>query len=130
MAIIRYIDADGTPRFNDSWPAGKRLPAGAVEVSRLPGPFEDFVNGVWVFDARGRADFLAGPEHIAEARALKYLEALLITSGVPLLRGMLADEAVAKGTTVLTLANQVMAKRTQFIAAEVTRQRRQGGAPD
>ena len=111
--------------------SGAFLPAGSVVIPRPPLPFEDWVGGAWVVtNPKGLADWKAGPTHIVEARALKYLEALLIASGVPLLKGLLVDEAQVKGTTALQLANQVITKRTAFIAAEVTRQRRQGGATD
>ncbi len=124
--VLRYIDADGEAAFAKR-EDGEPWPRGAVEVPRMPGEFEDYVNGQWVRDNRSRADHVAGQGHIAEARALKYLEALLIASGLPLLRGLLVEEAKAKKITALELANLVLSKRAGFIAAEVTRQRGQAG---
>lgn len=105
------------------------LPAGAIEIPRLPEPFEEWDGAAFIVaDPVARANWLAGAAHIAEARALKYLEAVVIASGFELTTGMLAAEAVAKGIALADLADQVLAKRTDFISAEVLRQQRQSGA--
>ena len=127
MAILRYLDESGAPCIRE-WPADADWPEGAVEVDRLPGAFEDFVGGVWTYDAKGHADSIAGPAHIAEARILKYAEAKTIGSGAA--TPMLAAEAADKGITIAELAAMVNQKRAEFIAAEVARQRGQATPAD
>ncbi|MGX7896900.1 hypothetical protein [Tsuneonella sp. HG222] len=106
---------------------GEDLPEGAVEVDRWPGPFETLVNGRWQVDSRGLADWKAGVAHIAEARALKFLEAQLVLAGIALPQGLLAAEAAAIGVKPKDLAKDVIAKRAAFVAKERTRQRGQAG---
>lgn len=122
--IIRLVGPDGVPAYHE-WPAMTPLPEGAVWVSRWPGPFEDRFDGAWVRDHRGKADAEVPRAHIEEARALKYLEALAVLSGVELATGLLKLEAQQRGLTVQELAEMVLAKRVDFIRREVRRQVRQ-----
>lgn len=125
MAVYR-IERGGVPEYHEL-PDGAQLPEGAVAVDRMPGPFEDWQDGAWVVDDRGLADATAGAEHIAEARALKYAEAMAILSGHDLSHGMLVHEAAVKGMTVTALAEEVRERRVAFIEAEIRRQQRQAG---
>lgn len=104
------------------------VPDGAVEVPRPPEACEEWIGGAWVRNGRMWADLCAGAQHIAEARALKYLEAVTIRAGTDLPDGMLAAEAAQKGITVAALAEEVLGRRAEFIAAELVRQARQDGA--
>ena len=106
---------------------GSPLPEGAVEVPRPPAAFERLVDGEWVKDCRAEADAVAGADHIAEARALKYLEAQMIKAGLPVANSLLAPEAAAKNMTLSDLADEVIARRTAFREAEVRRQQMQDG---
>lgn len=127
MAWYRLVGPDGAAAFHELR-AGQTLPPGAEAVDRAPGRFEDCPTGEWVTDHRGLADSRVPDAEIAEARALKYIEALLTLSpGAPLATGLLALEAKEKGLTVKALAEQVLAKRRAFIVAEVRRQRGQAG---
>lgn len=104
------------------------VPDGATVVPRPPESCEEWIDGAWVRNGRMWADQCAGAQHIAEARALKYLEAVTIRAGTDLPDGMLAAEAAQKGITVAELAEEVLARRAEFIAAELVRQARQDGA--
>lgn len=108
--------------------AGGVIPDGAIPVPRPPEACEEWIDGAWVRNGRMWADLCAGAQHIAEARALKYLEAVTIRGGTDLPDGMLAAEAAQKGITVAELAEAVLAQRAEFIAAELVRQARQAGA--
>lgn len=96
-----------------------------IELDREPGEFEEFDGKGLVVNAKRRADTLTGSEHIAEARAQKRIEAVLIAAGVDLPGGMIAAEAEARGLTPADLAALVLEKSAGFVAAEVARQ-----APD
>ena len=120
--IIKYIGSDGYPVFVER-DAAEAWPAGAVEVTRMPGPFEDFVGGKWVYDAKGHADDLAGPEHIAKAHDQKRWEALLIRSGVTLVGGLLTPEAVDRKITLAEMVDIVSAKSAEFEKKEIDRQK-------
>ena len=121
MTRYRRIDENGLPSFGSTL-EGEPLPEGAIEVEREPGPFEDFVGGAWVHDAKGHADERAGPEHIAEAHLQKRIEAILIRG---LDKGLLAPEAAKRGITLGEMADLVIAKSAGFNEAERARQ-----APD
>lgn len=122
MTILRYLDATGAPCIrvwhNAEWPKG------AVELDRLPGPFEDFIDGAWVYDAQGHANHRAGPQHIAEAHRQKRWEATLIKMGLtpPPELSLLPGEAADRGISLDEMADLVAAKASAFVAAEVARQ--------
>jgi hypothetical protein len=122
--ILRIVGEDGSPMFI-TWPyAGDApRPAGAVEVDRMPEDFEDFDpdRRVWVKNNPGQADWEAGPEHIAEARAQKRVEALLIRSGVAVAGGLLEAEAKERGIDLSELAELVLQKSQDFHAKELAR---------
>ncbi len=126
MAIYRLVGADGAAMFFEN---DFDAPEGAVEVERFPGPYEDFVDGEWVYQSIAHANELAGPKHIAEAHLTKYMEALLVKSGVTLTTGLLAAEARLQGVAVADIADAVMVKRAEFIAKETTRQEAQLSEP-
>lgn len=96
-----------------------------VELEREPSEFDDVVDGRLVHNPARQADTQAGPEHIAEARVQKRIEALLIASGITLTGGLLNAEATARGMDVADLATDVIVKAADFIEAEIARQ-----APD
>lgn len=119
MKIYRLVGEDGLPMFSST---KGDLPAGSVEVDRMPTAFEDFVDGAWVYNARAHADQIAGPDHITQAHLAKYTEALLIKSGVDLKVGLLVAEALQHKTPIQALADEVLAKRAGFFAVERGRQ--------
>ena len=122
---IRFINSEGHPMFCD-WSIENQgePPEGAIEVDRFPVTglsFEDFKDGAWVTDTKGKADVEAGPEHIAEAHMQKRIEAVLIASGVSLTKGLLFEEANALNVTLESLAAVVMTKSAEFAAIELAR---------
>lgn len=122
---IRFTDNEGRPMFCD-WSIDNQgePPEGAVEVDRFPAPgmsFEDFIDGAWVTDTKGKADAKAGPEHIAEAHIQKRVEAILIGSGIALTKGLLFEEANALNVPLESLAAEVMTKSAEFSAVELAR---------
>lgn len=121
MTLYRRIDERGEPTFGSTMD-GEPLPDGAVEVERQPGPFEDFVDGAWVYNAVGDADFNAGPAHIAAAHLRKQIEAVLISSGHALPTGLIAAEATRREIEPAELAAIVLVKAAEFAAAELARQ--------
>lgn len=93
-----------------------------AELEREPGEFEDVTNGKLVRNLDREADTKAGPEHIAEARAQKRIEAVWIASGIALPAGLIAAEAARREITPAELAAIVLAKSAEFMAAELARQ--------
>lgn len=122
--IIKYIGSDGYPVFVER-DEDEQFPDGSIVVDRMPTAYEDYINGEWVYNAVGHANQLAGPHHIKEAHLTKYMEALLVKSGVTLTTGLLAVEARLQGVGVEAIADAVMVKRAEFIAKETTRQEAQ-----
>src|SRR6266446_7937133 len=119
--FVRIVGADGKPMFLE-WFIDRQgsLPAGAVEVDRMPGSFEDWTTerGWHVTDEQAKADFEAGPAVIAENRLQKRIEASQVKFGVG---GSLVAEAEARGIDLNAMADMVLAKAGDFVAAEVAR---------
>lgn len=122
--LYRIIGADGFPVHGPWDEAQGPLPDDAEEIERLPEAFEERVNGKWVvIEHEALANWKAGPEHIAAARAQKRIEAMLIKSGVMLESGLLLAEAGERKITVNEMANLVMAKSAEFETTEIDRQK-------
>lgn len=84
--------------------------------------FQDVKNGEVVHNAEREANVLAGPEHIAEARLQKRIEAAIIKSGYVLSAGLLATESVERGISLDAMADIIVAKNVEFEAVEIARQ--------
>lgn len=112
-------DGEGPPPSPEGYPT-------PVELPRFPEPYEHFdvVAGVFVRNDALRIDdeFRAahGREAIAQAHALKTIEATLILSGVPI-DGLLSAEAAATGKDITALAQLVASKAADQREAEVAR---------
>ena len=122
MTLIRYICAEGYPVCDD-WQGD--LPAGAEIIERLPEPFEEWDGAQFAIpkaSAKAKADWESTPEHIAESRLQKRIEAILIRG---LDKGLLAPEAAKRGITLGEMADLVIAESAGFNEAELARQ-----APD
>ena len=123
---IRMLDADGDPMFLD-WSSreGRRIPAGAVTVDRKPRDGEDYTPALgWhIKNPVELANYRATQPHIEEAHLVKYLEAVMVKSGVVLTVGILVEQANMEGTTLDVVADAVIAKRVAFQQTEVDRQR-------
>lgn len=128
--LVRLVGSDGTPQITE-WDTETQgeLPAAAVELDRAPGPFEDFIDGAWVYDAKGHADQVATPAHIVQAHMQKRIEAILVTSGHILTAGLLFEEAKLRAIALPELADAVMERSAAFEAAELERQAKQGDIP-
>lgn len=63
------------------------------------------------------------PEHVAEAHAIKFIEAQLILAGTALPDGVIAAEAEATGETVEAISQAVMSARAKFIEREAARRK-------
>lgn len=108
--IVATLDGCETDQFD------------VVEIGREPGEFEVFAKDTLVVDLKRQADALAGPEHIAEARLQKRIEAILIKAGVVLTEGFLVAEAELRGVTQDAMATDVLAKAGSIFADELARQ--------
>lgn len=101
-------------------------PKGAVEVDRLPGPFETIVDGEWIVDTDRKidAEHLAkhGRDAIERAHAAKAIEAMLILAGVPV-DGLIAAEAKVAGVDPIELAKTIDDKAKGLRRAELSRRR-------
>ncbi len=128
LRFYRVMGSDGFPMHGEL-AKGEALPEGGHLIDRLPEPFEDWDGKRFVVrDVRARADWMAGPAHIAEARSLKYSEAVGFAMGGD--TPMLTAEAKEMGIKLADLVALVLEKRADFIAAEVARQRGQAGKSD
>lgn len=112
-------EGEGLPPSHEDYPA-------PVELPRFPEPYEHFdvEAGEFVRNDALRIDeayrAAHGMEAIAQAHALKTIEATLILSGVPI-DGLLSAEAAATGKDITTLAQLVADRAAGQREAEVAR---------
>ena len=124
--MIYVIEQDGERQHVDSLDgyAGWTVVASdpGLELSDLPEA------AVWlpgaaefVSDDLLLADQESGDENIRRMHAVKQVEAALILSGVPLTKGMIAEEAAALGLLPAALAQEVFDQAAQDRELEIDR---------
>lgn len=102
-------------------PDGEALPAGAIEVPRLPEKGEVWSGNGFYQDGEFLADASVPVSHIPTAHIMKSVEAAAILSGASLTFGLLAEEAAATGVPLIELAEAAYAHAGEFRAREVAR---------
>lgn len=114
-----FTDPMGSQMFSTD----EKVPDFAVEVPRMPKPFEkwDAETKAFVKDHAGEADYNAGADHIAKMHARKTFESALIIAGYELDSMVVVQEAALRGIEPVELAALVLVKTEAQTEIELAR---------